>query len=128
MKRKSKVNSSPEDFSLITDIDNKYVLFTEDLKSFVGIEYPLFSFRWLQDKSINKCRDAKFFYDFLFRLQKLSELGWKAIRTSGRHQFGSEKIPVKSIKSDCLPPFITNDMELDVFRAVGDNRPMIGYQ
>ncbi|MFT4204655.1 MAG: hypothetical protein QM610_12190 [Chitinophagaceae bacterium] len=91
-------------------------------------DYPIFCFKYLQDVSIKKCNDHKFFCDFIFRLRKLSELGWKEINKSSRHSFGTERLPVKSLKPD-LPPIITDDVdELTVFRANGNNLPFLGIR
>lgn len=96
---------------------------------YTNINYPLFSFKYLSDASIKKCKDSKFFYNLIMRLQKLSDLGWEGIRTSQKHSFGLEKIPQKVIKpNSILPKFITPEMELDVFRANGDNRALVGFQ
>lgn len=93
-----------------------------------GIDYPVFCFKHLQNTSIKECKDASIFYDFLDRLQKLSNLGWKEIRTSQRHGFGMEKIPVGSIIPK-LPKFITPDVShLTIFRANGNNLPFLGVQ
>ena len=98
-----------------------------EIDTLAGIDYPLFSFKWLQNYSFVNCADANFFQHFLQRLQKLSDLGWKEIRVSGRHQYGMEKISRKDIKLQALPRIVTPDIdEFVVFRAVGDNRPMIG--
>ncbi len=92
------------------------------------IDYPIFCFKYLQTSSIKSCNDYKFFLDFIFRLQKLGELGWKEINKSARHSFGTEKIPVSSIKPD-LPGIITEDVdELIVFRANGSNLPFLGIR
>lgn len=102
---------------------------TAEVRQIAEVDYPLFSFRWLQDYSIDGCRDAKFFHDVLMRMQKLSELGWDGIRRSARHSFGMESIPVGQIKPKVLPQIITPDVKnLHVLRAVGDNRPMVGLQ
>lgn len=91
-------------------------------------DYPIFCFKYLQNKSIKDCNNYKFFYDFLIRLQKLSELGWKEINKSNKHSYGTEKIPVKSIKPN-LPSIITDDVEeLTVFRANGNNLPFLGIE
>lgn len=89
--------------------------------------YPIFSFKHLQDVSINKTSNHKLFYDFLIRLKKLSELGWKEIHKSPRHSFGTEIIPQNIIKPE-LPKFITPEVTLLAFRAKGDNHPFIGYR
>ena len=95
---------------------------------FDSIDYPIFCFKHLQSVSISDCTDGTFFYKFLERLNKLSNLGWNEIRLSERHSFGMEKIPVEKIHPS-LPPFITPDVEdLSVFRAAGDNRPFLGIQ
>lgn len=102
---------------------------TGEITTLADIDFPLFSFRWLQEFSFVECNDAKFFQHFLMRLQKLSDLGWNGIRVSAKHQFGMEKIPVDKIRVKALPALVTPDVEyLDVFRAVGDNRPMVGLQ
>lgn len=94
-----------------------------------GIDYPVFCFKYLQDASIKDCTDAGIFYNFLDRLKKLSALGWKEIRISKRHSFGTEKIPIKQIKPKNLPTFITPDVShLTVFRANGNNLPFLGIQ
>lgn len=90
--------------------------------------YPLFCFKYLSETSISTCRDHKFFFEFLIRLQKISQLGWPEIRTAPRHGFGMESISVDQIKPQ-LPACITPDVrKLHVFRATGDNHPFIGLQ
>ena len=62
------------------------------------------------------------------RLKKLSELGWKEIRTSQRHSFGMEKISTDKILPQ-LPACITPEVNhLHVFRATGSNHPFIGLE
>lgn len=91
-------------------------------------DYPVFCFKYLQEVSVKNCNDPKFFSDFLFRLKKLSELGWNEISKSARHSFGTEKMPVKSLKPD-MPAIITDDVdELTVFRANGNNLPFLGIR
>lgn len=89
-------------------------------------DYPIFCFKYLNDTSFKDCKDSKILIDFLLRLQKLSDLGWKEIRKSNRHSFGMEKISVNAIKPS-LPKCITPDVEyLHVFRATGSNLPFVG--
>jgi hypothetical protein len=91
-------------------------------------DYPVFCFKHLSDKSIKECKDADFYFDFLMRLRKLSELGWDGIRKSNRHSFGMETIPRRGIKPN-LPSCITPDVKkLHVFRANGKNLPFVGIQ
>lgn len=91
--------------------------------------YPIFCFKYLQAVSIKDCKDSKFFFDFLMRLQKLSELGWKQIRVSDKHSFGTEDIAIKQLKIKSFPPCITPDVDkLKVFRANGNNLPFLGIQ
>lgn len=98
----------------------------KELDSLNGIEYPVFCFKYLQPCSIKDCHEPKFFFHFLERLQKLSNIGWKEIRISYRHGFGTEKIPIEKIKPQ-LPTFVTPEIKhLIVFRADGDNRPFLG--
>ena len=100
-------------------IDTQYIL---------NENYPIFCFKYLSDKSIKGCTDYGFYYDFLMRLKKLSELGWDEIRKSTSHSFGMEPIPVSNIKP-ALPPCITPEVKnLHVFRANGNNLPFVGIQ
>ena len=61
------------------------------------------------------------------RLKTLSELGWKAIEVSGRHQYGMEKIPRGQIKPS-VPSFVTKEVPLFVFRSTGGNLPFVGVR
>lgn len=98
----------------------------KDLHITHGIDYPVFSFKYLQEDSIKGCKDADFLNKFIIRLMKLSSLGWKEIRKSGRHGFGTEQIHISQIKPKKRVS-ITEDIDyLTVFRAHGDNRPFLG--
>jgi hypothetical protein len=91
-------------------------------------DYPVFCFKYLNEASIKECNNVKFFIEFLFRLKKLSELGWKEIRQSNRHSFGMEKIHVQQIHPQlptCITPEVTH---LHVFRATGSNLPFVGLE
>lgn len=128
-KRKKKNKKAADGLQFIKAVAEEKNISEKDIVSFANIDYPLFSFRWLSDRSICNCNDAKFFLDYLMRLHKLSELGWNEIRLSGRHGFGMESIPVNSIKCKNLPEIITPDVsELHVLRATGNNLPMVGLQ
>lgn len=128
-KSKKKANKKDDDLKFINDAIYNNKISRSEIETLSNIDHPLFSFKYLIDFSIDKCKDHSFFHDFLIRLQKLSELGWKEIRVSGKHEFGIEKITRDQIKpKDRLPKFITPEVELDVFRANGDNRPFVGKQ
>lgn len=87
-------------------------------------KYPVFCFKHLQPNSYNKCSDPSFFISFLERLKKLGGLGWQGIQGSHRHAFGTEKIPIKSLRVTNFPSIVTQDVtELIVFRANGNNLP-----
>ena len=93
-----------------------------------NVENPTFCFKYLSKASIRDCRDHKFFYEFLMRLQKLSEAGWNKIRTDNRHGIGLEQIPIKQIKKS-MPKCVTPDVKkLDVFRVNGRNNVFVGKQ
>jgi hypothetical protein len=95
-------------------------------KNLEQIDYPVFCFKYLQDDSIKGCKDSSFFIEFLLRMKKLSELGWKEIKTSGRHSFGIEKLPIEQIKPQ-KPQIITPDVNfLSAFRATGSNHAFLG--
>lgn len=99
----------------------------QEIEEFSKIDYPLFSFKYLQEISIKDCKDYKFYHDYIFRLQKLSILGWKEIQKSDRHSFGTEIIAHDMIKPD-LPRHITPEVTLYAMRANGNNLPFIGYR
>jgi len=102
---------------------------TIDREKINADNYPIFCFKYLSDVSIKKCTDSKFFYDFLMRLQKLSELGWNEIRKSHKHAYGLEPIPLYKIKPQVLPDSITPDVKyLHAFRASGNNLSFVGIQ
>lgn len=88
---------------------------------------PFFSFKYLQSVSFEDCMDAYFLKEFVFRLQKLSLLGWKQISVSKRHSFGMEKLPREIIKPQ-LPVEVTPETPLFAFRASGNNLPFIGIR
>jgi hypothetical protein len=91
-------------------------------------DYPIFCFKYLSDISIKDCKNYDFFIEFLLRLKKLSELGWKEIRLSQRHSFGMEKIPVDKLHPR-LPSCVTPDVtHLHVFRATGNKLPFVGIE
>lgn len=91
--------------------------------------YPVFCFKYLQQHSYNACSDPSFFIDFLERLKKLGNLGWKGINGAARHSFGTEKMPIKKIKVKTFPPIVTQEVEaLTVFRATGSNLPFLGIR
>lgn len=98
--------------------------------SLVSDDTPLFCFTYFDHGLLKKKKqhNTDLCFCFLERLQKLSEYGWKAIMTSDKHGFGTEKIPVKQIKCS-LPSIITPDVQhLLVFRAKGNNLPFLGLR
>lgn len=128
-KNKTPHSTTKSDERLIKDIAGNENISKHDVEVLSKIDYPLFSFRYLCDVSFRECTDSKFFINFLSRLKKLSQIGWKEIRTSHRHSLGREKMPVtKILHADLLPKFVTREVELDVYRSAGDNRVMIGLQ
>lgn len=91
-------------------------------------DYPVFCFKYLSEVSIKDCKKSDFFIEFLMRLKKLSELGWKEIRTSQKHSFGMEKISINNIHPQ-LPSCITPEVKhVHVFRATGSNLPFVGLE
>ena len=127
---KSKANKKEKKVSLIKEITANKNIIRESLGIYDRIDYPLFSFKYLYKNSIDNCNESKFFFDLLMRLKKLSELGWNEIRTSQRHSFGMEKIPISSmIPNPQYPPFITPDVtDFCVFRSNGNNTGLVGFQ
>ena len=110
--------------------DNEFIINPLPLPGGIDINFydePVFSFKYLQKKSLEDCKDIKFLRDFLFRLKDISELGWKGVENSFRHGLGMEKIPRSMIKPD-LPRIVTPDVTLVAFRASGNNLPFIGFR
>lgn len=129
MSKKGKGKQVDDSLLFIKDVIEANVVSKKEIETLSKIDHPLFSFKYLKDISIDRCKDHAFFHDFLIRLQKLSDLGWKEIRRSHRHSFGMEKIPVEEIiPRNQLPDFVTREGDVDVFRAVGDNRVFVGLQ
>jgi len=88
-------------------------------------EYPIFCFRHLDFKP---GKDARFYLEFVGRLNKISNLTWLNIKNEKKHGYGTEKIPIDIIKKQ-RPSFLTPDVKhLLVFRATGDNRPFLGIR
>ncbi len=128
-RKRKKEKDKDNDFELIKRVVDSNQISRKEIEDLVSIDHPLFSFKYLQNQSVENCTDVKFFQSFIFRLKKLSELGWSEIRKSDRHSFGMEKIPYYKIKPKSqLPDFITPDVEFCVFRATGSNLPFLGIQ
>lgn len=97
---------------------------TDNIKK---IDYPIFCLKHLQWNSIKK-GDAKLFRSFIERIQKLEELGWENINKSDRHSFGTEQMPITSLKHK-VPTFVTPDVKtLCVFRYTGNNLPFLALR
>jgi len=92
------------------------------------LDFPIFCFRYLnKNYNIDKC-PTKDKQELITRLAKLAELGFKEIDKSGRHQFGHEKIPRKSLKIN-LPDFITEDVDfVYAYRYNVKKNPFIAYR
>lgn len=91
---------------------------------------PLFCFKHFEARNFKKDRKGVFF-EFVKRLQKISELGWNKISTEKRHGFGYELIERKEMNDGIknrISKIATPDTKVYVFRAEGDNLPFIGYR
>lgn len=127
--RDKKKKASKDGLLFIKDVKGAYNISEKEIADFANIDYPIFSFKYLKSESIDECNDCSFFFNFLMRLQKLSELGWKEIFVTQRHGYGMEKLPVSQIvPREQLPPFVTREANVDVFRSSGDNRTFVGIQ
>lgn len=103
----------------------------KEIEDFSNIDYPLFSFKYLRPNSIKNCADPVFFFNFLMRLNELSNAGWDGIRQSHRHKLGMESLPLNKFKPslDCLSDIITRDVKkLHVLRADNKRHPFVGLQ
>lgn len=94
----------------------------------MAIDYPLFCFKYLDEKvSIKKENDINF--SFVKRASKLCQLGWKAIEVSDKHCLGFEYIKKNKLNIKRFPPIVTDEVdEFIVFRYSGNNRPFIGLR
>ena len=128
-KTKQKQTTKDDGLQFIKNAIETKSISRSEVEAMANIDYPLFSFRYFKDVSVKDCNDHKFFFDYITRLQKLSELGWNEIRKSHPHSYGMEPMPRAQIRHNALlPAFITKEVDLHVFRAVGDNRVMVGLQ
>lgn len=73
-------------------------------------------------------KDGKFFIQYLDRLKKLSGIDWNTANISGRHSFGMEKMPIKSLSSSAKSLVPAGMDSLIVLRATGDNHAFLGYR
>ena len=109
--------------------DSPVVISMDRLRSYAK-KKPIFSFEYLEHDTLKTHKDLQnkdLYRDFLIRLSKLGKLGWDAIRTSHRHCYGREPIPIQNMKPQ-MPSCITPDMtHLDVFRADGSNHVFAGF-
>ena len=129
MVKRVKQSTKDDGLLFIKNAIERKVISRSEVETLTNINYPLFSFRYFNDVSLRDCVNPKFFISFLNRLRSLSILGWEEIRRSNRHSYGMEPIPQNQIKQiGLLPSFVTREVELHVFRAVGDNRVMVGLQ
>lgn len=127
--KKQKQATKDDGLQFIKNAIETKTISRSEVETIANIDYPIFSFRYFKDVSVKDCNDHKFFYDYLSRLQKLSELGWNEIRKSHPHSYGMEQMPRTQIHHyRLLPAFVTKEVDLHVFRAVGDNRVMVGLQ
>jgi hypothetical protein len=111
-----------------TFVKNPTAINKIDTQSILNENYPIFCFKYLSDRSIKKCQDPRFYFDFLMRLKELSEKGWTEIRKASRHSIGLEPLPTHEIKP-ALPACITPEIKkLHVFRVNGNNLPFVGIQ
>ena len=83
-----------------------------EVETLANIDYPLFSLLYFKNVSAKECKDAKFFLDYITRLQKLSELGWDEIRKSHPHSYGMEPMHQAQIHHNgLLPSFVTKEVD-----------------
>jgi len=99
--------------------------FSKSAVNRVDNNYPIFCFKHL----CLKCnKDYKYYFNFIERLHKISQLDWNTINHEKKHGYGTEKMPIHKIKPD-LPKFVTPDVKhLTVFRATGDNKVFLGLR
>lgn len=100
----------------------------KDIEHITHIDYPLFSFKYLQEVSfIYRTIHAKFFQTLFIRLKKYSLLGWHEMSTSPNHDYGWEFLPQQQMKKQ-LPSIITPEVDLMILRSSNDNKAMVGFR
>jgi len=89
---------------------------------------PCFSFQYLQrgEYHLDACDDPDKVC-LIDRLVKMSALTWAQIHSSGRHGWGTEKIPRSKLRA-AVPEGITDEVEFLVIRFSGRKQPMVGFR
>lgn len=116
---------------IISSLENKHpeLAAIDKLRPNPDTNYPLFSFKYIEDKTHKDCNESSFFIKFIERLNKLSTLGWREIEKSDRHSFGTEKVKISEIKPQVeLPEQFNKHTHFIVFRATGDNHVFAGIR
>lgn len=127
----SKNNGRKTFAQIVSDLnqDSAKLAHLGDLRPNPDTNYPLFSFKYINDKTHKDCSDGRFFIKFIARLNKLSSLGWREIEKSDRHSFGTEKVKISDVHHDVeLPDIFKRHTHLTVFRATGDNHVFAGLR
>ena len=90
----------------------------------------VFSFKDLKLLSVkNAVKDGDFFIRFLERLSKISTRTWSSAYTTNKHGIaGIEIIDAQSLNASARALVPVGIDRLIVMRAVGDNRPFLGYR
>lgn len=127
-KRHQKKNVSTSGNGFIKLPEGERNINQKDIERISYIDYPLFSFKYLQEVSfVDKSIQIKFFQTLLIRLKKYSELGWNGMSTSRKHDYGWEYLPQEQMKQQ-LPSIITPEVDLMILRSSNDNRSMVGFR
>ena len=131
---KKKNNKKPKKYAAIEN-SAKYIKTPTHKKTIDAIEfehissidYPLFSFKYLQIISFPAQRDVKFFHHFIERLQRYSILSWQQMSVDKTHGYGFEYLS-QDVMKHALPNTITPDVDLMVLRSSNDNRALVGFR
>ena len=126
--KKSKKNVTIENSAkFIIPPTHKKSINAAELEQISSIDYPLFSFKYLQIISFPEQRDVKFFHHFIERLHKYSTLTWLQMAVDKKHGYGFEYLS-QSVMKHALPNAITPDVDLMVLRSSNDNRALVGFR
>jgi hypothetical protein len=90
-------------------------------------ETPIFSFRYLDKKHCLSKLEKNEKAGFDKKIDVLSQLTWKQIKSIGRHENGFEKISRDSIKARIPTEFKQTEKGFIAFRFY-DKKPMIGVR
>lgn len=87
----------------------------------------LFSFKYLSERYIKKCKQPDFFFNLLMHFKECETEGWDKMQSTGRHHLGWELIPIDSFEPD-VKTYYGDIKKLMVMRNGNEKLPMAGVR